>query len=46
MPTGGAFRIRRVSEWLAADTYERINETGGMAGTQGRLTDLKEYVNS
>lgn len=42
MPTGGAFRVRRVSEWLAADTYERVEETGGMANVTARITNLTE----
>ncbi|KAH7911939.1 hypothetical protein BJ138DRAFT_1062086 [Hygrophoropsis aurantiaca] len=39
MTAGGTFRIRRVGEWLGADTYENICKTGGLAAGEGRIMD-------
>lgn len=42
MNPGGAFRIRRVADWLGVSSYEDISKTGGLADNQGRLLDLTE----
>ncbi|KAH7931101.1 hypothetical protein BV22DRAFT_1053839 [Leucogyrophana mollusca] len=39
MTANGAFRIRRVAEWLGVDAYEDIRKTGGLAGGRGRMLD-------
>jgi len=44
MKSGGAFRVRRVVEWLGSDSHEDIQETGGLAGGQGRIISIDECV--
>ncbi|KAI0080259.1 hypothetical protein K474DRAFT_1657966 [Panus rudis PR-1116 ss-1] len=43
MNTTGAFRIRRVGEWLVNSQGEDVERTGGLAGGQGRIftSDMK-----
>ncbi|KII93548.1 hypothetical protein PLICRDRAFT_171287 [Plicaturopsis crispa FD-325 SS-3] len=40
MNTGGAFRIRRVGQWLGEDPTEDVEKTGGLAGGRGQLQHL------
>lgn len=42
MTSGTAFRIRRVADWLDANSYEDISKTGGLANGKGRFMDLTE----
>jgi hypothetical protein len=44
MKSGGAFRIRRVVEWLGADSHENIRVTGGLAEGKGRILGINGYV--
>lgn len=44
MKSGGAFRVRRVVEWLGVDDHENIEMTGGLAGGKGRILSMSEYV--
>lgn len=44
MTSGTAFRIRRVADWLDANSYEDISKTGGLANGKGRFMDLTEFV--
>jgi hypothetical protein len=44
MNTSGAFRIRRISEWLGSSANEDILRTGGLAEGRGRLLNIDEYV--
>jgi hypothetical protein len=44
MKGGGAFRIRRVIEWLGANNHEDIQATGGLAGGKGQILSLDKYV--
>lgn len=44
MKTGGAFRIRRVVEWLGVGGHEDVQETGGLAGGRGRLLSVAMCV--
>ncbi|KZP31227.1 hypothetical protein FIBSPDRAFT_945253 [Athelia psychrophila] len=51
MKTGGAFRIRRVAEWLGSDNQEDTLTTGGLAEGKGQIfgidkqgRDLKETL--
>ncbi|KDQ63655.1 hypothetical protein JAAARDRAFT_169728 [Jaapia argillacea MUCL 33604] len=37
MATNGAFRVRKVGEWLSTDTIEDLERTGGLAAGQGQL---------
>jgi hypothetical protein len=46
MKSGGAFRIRRVIEWLGAQSHEDIQATGGLAGGKGRILSIDECVSS
>ncbi|KIJ57886.1 hypothetical protein HYDPIDRAFT_34700 [Hydnomerulius pinastri MD-312] len=42
MNTGGAFRVRRVTDWLGVSSYEDIAKTGGLANNSGRLSGPAE----
>lgn len=42
MKTAGAFRIRKVVEWLGINAQEDIKVTGGLAGGQGRILSITE----
>lgn len=42
MKSGGAFRVRRVVEWLGVDDHENVQITGGLAGGKGRILDMNE----
>jgi len=44
MKSGGAFRIRRVFEWLGTDGHENIRITGGLAEGNGRILSIDKYV--
>lgn len=44
MPTSGAFRLRRVGEWLGHDAAEDIGATGGLAGDGARFFNFSLYV--
>ena len=44
MHTSGSFRIRRVGEWLEADSREDVRKTGGLAGGDAHITTVDEYV--
>ncbi|OCH96202.1 hypothetical protein OBBRIDRAFT_883448 [Obba rivulosa] len=45
MNTSGAFRVRRVGEWLKQGAVEHIHITGGLAGGMGRiLTPTQQSV--
>jgi hypothetical protein len=45
MNTSGAFRIRRVGEWLGSSPGEELQRTGGLAAGNGHLLASVEYVN-
>ncbi|KAI0788596.1 hypothetical protein C8Q75DRAFT_807802 [Abortiporus biennis] len=40
MNTAGAFRIRKVGEWLAGHTTEDISQTGGLADGKGVISEF------
>jgi hypothetical protein len=42
MYSGGAFRLRRVADWLGVDSYEDIASTGGLADNPHRLLNLDQ----
>jgi hypothetical protein len=44
MKSGGAFRIRRVFEWLGTDGHENTRITGGLAEGNGRILSIDKYV--
>lgn len=44
MKSGGAFRIKRVVEWLDTESHEDIRATGGLAGESGRILSIDKCV--
>lgn len=42
MHSGGAFRLRRVADWLGVDSYEDIAFTGGLTRNPHRLLNLNQ----
>ena len=44
MKTGGAFRIRRVAEWLGVDNQEDTLATGGLAEGKGKIIGIDRRV--
>ncbi|KAG8219894.1 hypothetical protein J3R82DRAFT_888 [Butyriboletus roseoflavus] len=42
MHSGGAFRLRRVADWLGVDSYEDIASTGGLTHNPHRLLNLNQ----
>ena len=44
MNTDGAFRVRRVGEWLGETKGESIEKTGGLAGGKGQILSIERYV--
>lgn len=40
----GAFRVRRVGEWLGHPTSEDIRATGGLAGGNGHMLTAAQWV--
>jgi hypothetical protein len=44
MNSSGAFRIRRVGEWLGTSQGENVQKTGGLAEGRGRLLTTSECV--
>lgn len=46
MKGGGAFRIRRVIEWLTAHNHEDIQATGGLAEGKGQILSIDKCVSS
>jgi hypothetical protein len=42
MNVGGAFRIRRVGEWLGIDSNEDVQSTGGLAEGKGHILTTLE----
>jgi hypothetical protein len=44
MKSGGAFRIRRVFEWLNGDGHEDTQATGGLASGMGKIFGVDECV--
>ncbi|KAH0838390.1 major facilitator superfamily domain-containing protein [Lanmaoa asiatica] len=44
MHSGGAFRLRRVADWLGVDSHEDITSTGGLAHNPHRLVNLNQCV--
>jgi hypothetical protein len=42
MNASGAFRIRRVGEWLGTNSSEDVEKTGGLAEGKGRIVDADE----
>ncbi|OBZ79285.1 hypothetical protein A0H81_00882, partial [Grifola frondosa] len=44
MNTSGAFRLRRVGEWLGQDLGEDIKRTGGLAGQKGAILTTAEQL--
>ena len=43
MTPGGAFRVRRVGEWLGVEGTENIQTTGGLAGGAGQYLTKSGY---
>jgi hypothetical protein len=44
MNTSGAFRMRRVGEWLASNATEEVQKTGGLAEGRGHILATDEYA--
>lgn len=42
MRSGGAFRLRRVTDWLGVDSCEDIASTGGLTDNPHRLLNLNQ----
>ena len=40
----GAFRVRRVGEWVGRSLGEEIEHTGGLAGEKGRILTVAQYA--
>ncbi|KAL4064925.1 hypothetical protein V8B97DRAFT_2010607 [Scleroderma yunnanense] len=40
--SGGAFRIRRITDWLSLNAYEDITKTGGLANNDVRFMDFTQ----
>ena len=38
----GAFRMRRVNEWIGVETTEDVDKTGGLMLGRGRIIDFEE----
>lgn len=43
LSSSGAFRVRRVCEWLASG-LEDVSQTKGLAGGKGRILTTNQYV--
>ncbi|KAJ3719814.1 hypothetical protein C8R42DRAFT_671864 [Lentinula raphanica] len=41
---GGAFRARKVSEWIGVSSIEDVQKSGGLEIGRGRILDMKENV--
>lgn len=46
IPSGVAYRVRRVRNYLAGDRLESIAMTGGLAGEEGLMLNVKGYFSS
>ncbi len=44
MNTSGAFRLRRVGEWLKSGYQEDVDSTGGLAAEKGHILTESEYA--
>lgn len=44
MNTAGAFRVRRVGEWLTRSKGEDLEKTGGLVQGQGKLVTVGRYA--
>jgi hypothetical protein len=44
MNTSGAFRIRRVGEWLGGNTTEDVQKTGGLSEGRGRVVTMDRWA--
>lgn len=42
MNTSGAFRVRRVGQWLSTSQGEDVNATGGLAGGKGQFLTVNK----
>ncbi|TDL28369.1 hypothetical protein BD410DRAFT_780867 [Rickenella mellea] len=46
MKVGGAFRVRKVSEWLGEDLGEEVRRNGGISVSRGRIIDQAGAIKS